>query len=299
MSFPNVNTLVNAVMNLAIRLIFYYVRAGSWNDVLVEWNRVYNWFISLRDYITAKIQQLLGTAVSALVSLINAVSNIANQAQTLANTAVAWINNTAQSVVNWVNIYRNRLTYVIDNVYNWLISFWLDPAGQIRAYLGSAWSWVVAFYNNAAGTIKAYLGSAWTWLASFYSNPWGVIHGFLGAAWDWLVGFYNDAAGTIRRYLGAAWTWLAALYADPYHVIAALLGPGWAWLLSLFGLNPAGLIAFVRDAMVYWYNTWSLYRSVLTTFLRDPVRFVLDGLAPVFIDWLVQLVADNWDERRY
>jgi hypothetical protein len=84
------------------------------------------------------------------------------------------------------------------------------------------------------------------------------------------------------------------IFGNQLRWITDLLGDPWRFVLSLFGLKRDALLAFIRDCLTFWYNVWSLYRVALVAFLSNPAGFILAAIRKTFLDWLTQLIADNW-----
>lgn len=294
MSFPSVSSLVSYLFYLAYYTAGYILRTNPYSRVEQYRGYLDTWFRSLRSWAEWFANNAASVVRSWARDWINYLEGWRVWLVNQVNSAWSWINGIGQGITNWYNVVASKVLYLVAHVYNWLVWFWGNPLGAIEAYLGAAWSWLKWFVGNAAGFVYGVLGAAWQWILAFFADKYATLRAIVGPALDWLRWFWSNPLGAIEYYLGWAWNEAKRLLVEFGQRVLAVLGPAWTWLLGLFGLNPNGLVAFIRDAMTYWYNTWSLYRKVISAFLADPATFTLAAIRETFLIWLEQLIADNF-----
>lgn len=294
MNFPSIGSLLNILVDLAWKVTEYYFFVGDWDDVEDETARLRAWYEQLKRWVSYYADHAADAFRDWTSDWIDYLNDWRDWLKQQADWAKSRIDNYLTPLYNWYNQWKSRLQYIADKVYSWLKWFFEDPTNAINYYLAGYLAAIITWFKDPLTAIKRYLGSAWTWLYNFYSNPWSYIRPLLGSAWDWLVAFWNSPLGTIERYLGAAWTWLRNLFNNPLSVIEAILGAIWAWLKILYGLRDFNLFGFIRDALTYWYTIWRDYRVNLLQFLSNPVTYVLAAIRDAFLDWLEELIAENW-----
>lgn len=293
-SFPSLSNLVSWLFYLCWYSIGYNIGTNPWSKVTEMQANLSGWFGQLKQWALDNIAAAKTSVTNWAQAWFNFLEAWRVYLDARIGDAWSWIDNTAKAVVTWVNLYKAKLADFADRVYAWLIWLWGNPYNMLRYYIGSALDWLQGFFANQYATIVALLGGAWSWLLWFVNAPYNALRYYVGGALDWLQWFWGNPLGAIEYYLGAAWTWLKNVFANQYAWLASVLGAPWGWLLSLWGLNPNALIAFIRDCLKFWYDIWSWWRAPLFVFLSNPSAFILAAIRAAFLDWLTQLIADNW-----
>lgn len=293
-SFPSLSNLVSWLFYLCWYSIGYNLGTNPWSKVTEMQANLQGWFTQLKQWALDNIAAAKTSVTNWAQGWFNFLEAWRVYLNSLIVGAWDWINNTAAAVVAWVNLYKAKLADFADRVYAWLIWFWGNPYNAFRYYIGSALDWLQGFFANQYATLVALLGYAWSWLMWLVGAPYNAFRYYIGPALDWLQWLWSDPLAVIAYYLGAAWSSLLWILAQPYVWISAVLGAPWAWLKTLFSISPWQLFLFINDCMIYWYNLWAVYRASLSAFLSNPAEYILAQIRSRLLDWLTQLIADNW-----
>ena len=294
MNFPSVSSLLSILVDYARYVAAYYFFGGSWTNVKNRQTELRAWYEQLERWVKYYADYIAAALRSWVTDWINYLESWRVWLKSQADWASGQITGLLHPLWNWYGVYRARLSYFIDQAYNWLMWFYSNPLNAIRYYLGAIWDSLTWWYNTYSARLNYFIDRAYNWLFWFYSDPLNAIRYYLGETWNWLAWLFSNPLGVIEYYLGGVWTWLKAFWSNPLAIIEAYLGAVWAWLKIWYGLRDYNIFGFVRDALTYWYTIWRDYRVNLLQFLSDPVGYILAAIRDAFLDWLEQLIAENW-----
>jgi hypothetical protein len=294
MSFPSISDLFWILVDLAKAVTKYYFFLGSWNDVSNQYNRLVNWFNNLSSYIYWRANSLVQPVRDWAQGWFSYLDSWRQWAVDNINSAFWWINNVLKVIQNWYNSVNSRVTWLVQTAYSnivWLVS--------------TAWNYLTWYVQTVYNNIAWLVGAAWntlvwlvqtgySYLAWLVSSAYNYLVWFVSTGYNYLAWLVNTAYNYLVWFVQTGYAWLAWFISGPVAIVESWLGAAWQFVKSLFGLNPTGLLAFIRDAMVYWYNIWSHYGQVLSAFLADPTGWILTTLTGKFLDWLERELADNW-----
>lgn len=224
-------------------------------------------------------------------------SEIVNQI----NGAKSWIQGYAFGLyvqaINWINAriadVRNTLSWLQGYAYGLYIQArnWIDD--RINWLHGVAWG----LYWQARGFAESIVNGLKYWVI-----PW--VHAWINniRSWyDWIQGYrWLIADWLIAARAAIEWLWhwawgrLKAFLADPIgFVLGWLLNPI-RNLINWWGQYGPLLMNFVANELGELWTFWENGKSTLKALIHDPEGFILDRLAPRFLDWAAGLIADNW-----
>jgi len=291
---PSVGTLWNIlkhIANFTARAVF---GIDTWDKVDRAYDKLVTWFNLLFDYVTDYAAWYGELILTTPYAWLHSLHDWRILIEDVVNDLVAWWTLAVRNVVTWLVTAKAKIAYICVTSYAFVSGFIKNYASWVQSWLGAAWIWVKKFWANPVGYVESYLGAAWTWIKAFFAAPVATIQNYLKPAWDWIKAFYANPLGVIEGYLGLAWGWAKAWFAAPLAVLHSIIGGALQFLLDLFKLNPVNVLAFARDALAYWYNIWSAYRSVLLAFLHDPGGFLLDMIYPLIEEWANDWLYDHW-----
>ena len=291
---PSIGDLISWLFWLSWYTTGYILGTNPWERVVEYRNKLDGWFRQLRAWIDARVSWVYDTLVAWAQGWFTWLDDWRVWLRDRVNAVQDWIDNTATPVVNWVFTHGSKLAYFVNNVYTWLKWFWADPYNAFRYYLGTAWDWWRWFYGWAGQKLAYFFNNVYGWVTWFWNDPVNAIRYYLGPAVDWLFAVWSDFVGWLDRATGGAVTWLRWFFSDPINALRYYIGAALDLLWSIASDPLAWLLGILGDAWTYWYNTWSLYGAILSTFLSNPGEFILAAVRELFLDWLEELVSENW-----
>lgn len=292
--WPHIDALCEYLYKLAKATVRYWLGLGEYGDITKYQLYIHNWFQALWYKIRNVAEDEANEAQTFLTKLISDVVSALTSIKETANDAAYWIKVTGGLLVAWYGANGSKLSYLVSDGYTFLKRLWRDPYATVKSILGSAWVWLLWFWNDPYNAIRYYTNLQIQWLNWFYTNHTAAVGSWLGRAWTWLQSLYADPYSRITAILGSAWRWLVSFRVDPLGALDSLTGHWLSFTLAVVRAFPNDEISAVRTSLRFWYAVWSQYRSLLWSFLTDPVRFILAVLTDVFLPWLEQLIADNW-----
>ena len=253
------NILVHAVT-------FNWTELGRDGDRFREWWRslwseIENRVNALRSWAQGRISWLSGYAFGLYWQAISKIYDIRAAIES--------------KVAGWVNGARSLAYSLRDQIRNlaWSL-YW-----QARSFAGG-------LVQQAKSALYYYVDVAKDWLRGRFD--W--ILGFR----DLIVNFLAPARAVISWLWHRAWGALQAFLNDPIgFVLGWLLNPI-RNLINWWQRYGPGLMTFVANELADLRTLWENGKRILKALVDNPEGFIFDLLAPMFLDWLEQLIADNW-----
>lgn len=244
----------------------------NWSELQRDGDNLKGWWQSLWDEIAGRID--------------GAKSWVQGYAFGLYVQALAWIN----SQVDWV---KGRLS--------WLQGYAFGLYVQAVNWINDRINWIRGFaeslYWQARGFAQAIVDGLRNWVIPWVQSWVNYIRSW----YDWIQGYRSLITGWLMQARAVidwlwhqAWGQLQAFLRDPIgYVLGWLLNPIRNFVNWWQRYGPL-LMTFVANELAALYTLWTNGRRILEALVDDPEGFVLDLLAPMFIDWLAGLIADNW-----
>lgn len=225
------------------------------------WAEISNRISGLRSY-------LLGYAFGIYVQVMNWI-----------NSQIAWV----RGQLSWLQgyafgLYVQAMNWVNDRI-AWLRGIAYDLYNQARAFAQAAVDafryWVIPWVQGWVNNIRSW----YDWIQGYRSL---------------ITGWLTQAKAVIDWLWHTAWGRLQAFLRDPIgYVLGWLLDP----IRNLLGFwwdYGQRLRAFIVNDLSNLRNLLAAGFPLLRRFVDRPAETILELLAPVFIEWLAGLVADNW-----
>jgi len=194
------------------------------------------------------------------------------------------------AIPGWITDAVSFVRYQVIPLWNWVVwavqwlSNFASGIGTTIWNTATAVFWaLIAPFQNALNWLTTTLSAFGSQLLTFIQNVPGQIYAAVVQFWDTIT--------APLRYYWNVWTvlWnnfnqtLTAFLSDPGGYIANLL---LSWITALLApFRP------LLDFLAWWQNKGAHY---LVAFVDDPAQFVFDMVAPRFLSWLAQLIAENW-----
>jgi len=217
-----------------------------------------------------------------------------------------------QAVWDGVTNLSDYISEVLSSVWdgmNYRFSvLWDDLMALIDSVWAGLWDNVLAIRDYLEGLIGAVYTYITDLLQIWLEAAIAAVTPFIQAAIAWVTdtfGWILDLQSLITGWLVAAkavidwlwnvaWTQLQAFLADPLGFVLGLLIDDIRNLLNWWIAWGEPLRNFVSEDLPALRNLLALGLTFLQTFVNDPLQTILDLIYPVFLDWLEDLIADNW-----
>ena len=253
------NILVHAVT-------FNWTELGRDGDRFREWWRslwleIENRINGLRSWAQGKISWLTGY-VAGLVY--QAALQAARTVADLRANLTAWIN----SIIAWMH---GRIS--------WMQGYAFGLYVQAISLINSIRSAIEA-------GIRAYIDGKVTWLLDKFG--WVLPFKHLLPVWRDIILF------VIHTLMQIAWQQVRDFLHNPIGFVLGPMFPRLMTVINFWSQYGSGLMTFVANELADLRTTWENGKIILRALVDDPERFIFDLLAPIFLDWLEQLIADNW-----
>ena len=294
MSFPSITNFFYTLFWLCWYTVGYYLGTNPWDRVAERATELDTWFSQLKGWAQTQINNAYDILLDWAQGWFDHLLAWKDYLLGSINGVWSWIATTAGGAVNWVLVYRQTLSDFVTYQLGWLIWFVTDVSNALRYYLGGALDWLWHVWSNFTGWLNGQLSGGIAWLQWFMADPVNVLRWYLGGALDWLWHVWSNFTGWLNDQLAGAIGWLAWFFSDPVGALRYYIGGALDWLWAVAS-DPLGWVAtWLGEAWTYWFNTWSLYKDILNAFLADPGNFILVVLRDIFLDWLEDLIAENW-----
>jgi phage-related protein len=212
-------------------VLFIAVMAMSWWDPVSWWDTIKGTAVRTFDDIKSFIRHAVHTALHLVTdaldfwTFLQGLFNAAIQwavgvAQSVANTAMGWIEGAADTVGHWINDAWNWFwSNVIAPAIGAVDAAWRFGVGVVQdivSGLQAAFDWVNAnlidpmfhWIENAADTVGQWINDAWNWFYQEVIAPIAHLLNDVAAAaqalWDWFWNVAKDAVEGVVR----AWDWI-------------------------------------------------------------------------------------------
>lgn len=227
-------------------------------------------------------------------SLWGEIENRLNDLRSWANSQISWLKGYAfgqiyqlsMTVAGWITDLRVTLTRTVDSVRSW-------AQGQINWLIGLAYS----LYNQARDFAQSIVNQVYAWVRPYVDSA---IH-WLRGLYEWIQPFRELITGWLMGARAAVdWLWhrawgaLQAFLANPIGFVLGWLFDPIRNLINWWQTYGPGLMTFVANELHDLRTTWENGKRILKALVDNPEHFIFDLLAPMFLDWLEQLIADNW-----
>jgi len=170
--------------------------------------------------------------------------------------------------MNWINGQISWIRGLAENLYYQARMFAQSIVDGLR-------NWVIPWVHDWINRIRSW----YDWM-----------QGYRAIITGWLM----QARAVIDWLWHQAWGHLQAFLRDPLgYVLGWLLNPI-RNLINWWGQYGPLLMTFVANELADLYTLWENGKRILQALIDDPEGFILDLIAPKFIDWLAGLIADNW-----
>ena len=215
------------------------------------------------------------------------------------------LRNWAQGKISWLQGYAFglywqgvSLIYSTRDAIKSEIAGWVNSARSLAYSLRDqvqalAWS----LYNQARNFAQGIVNRVYAWARPYIDSAVNWVRGLYQwiQPFKWLITqFLAGARSAISWLWHTAWGTLQAFLANPIgFVLGWLLNP-LRNLINWWQRYGPLLMTFVANELSEWYTLWQNGKRILKALVNDPEGFILDLLAPRFLDWLAGLIADNW-----
>lgn len=253
------SALVNAVsLNWSALVQIGQDIQNWWENLWMTWygliESARNEIEALRLYLLSVIWDWYGMAIDGITAL------------------ETWVGEQLQAVIDWVSAELANLGAYVEP-YVAAVKTWVGE--QLTSWIDAAW----AFIEPYVAAVKTWAQDTFGWILDSYT-----------LLTEWLA-TVRDAITWLATY---AWNSLTAFLADPWGFVLGALGGiiidtvNW-WLEWA---NP--LTDFLTQDLPPIRNLIAQGLTLLQDFVNDPLQTILDLLYPVFLDWLENLIAENW-----
>lgn len=234
-----------------------------------------------------------------------------------------------QVIVWWTDLW-DELWRRIDNITNWLTNQVNGIQNMIWVGDYLVWELIQRSVNTLRGIVDGLVENATQWLSEQVdaATAWfqGLVDGAIAFAQDlvdtataWLlaqidqaIGWVLDGLAWIEYYKDLITVWLAgvkdfidwlwltassqliAFLADPMGFVLGLLATSLVDFINWWTAWGASLMDFVVTDLPALRNLLVVGLEFLLTLVDRPVDTILDLLRDAFLDWLENLIAENW-----
>jgi hypothetical protein len=225
------------------------------------WGDVSNRLTDLRNWAQGRISYLSGYAYGLFVRGVNLIYSVRN---TVYNVVSGWVNTARSYAASLYNLARSLAWDLYSRARGFAQNLVNGVYAWVRPYIDNAVNWVRGLYQ----WIQPYRDLITDWL------------GRVRSAIDWLR---YQAWGRLQRFL-----------ADPIGFVLGWLLDPIRNLINWWKRYGPLLMNFVANELAELYTLWANGKRILKALVNNPEGFILDLLAPMFLDWLAGLIADNW-----
>lgn len=255
-----------------LKTFIIHVATFQWDRLDADLFWFKNWWSSYWSEIENRLDNLKGWAEGRISYLKGYAFGLFYQ---LGMDAARWVGDLRVSLTNWVN---DLITWIHGRV-NWLT----DLAYRLK---NEAIDWARGKADAVQTWARGYVDALIAWAVSVYQwlQP---LRDLLGAWLPWVRG----AIDWLKDY---AWGHLQAFLANPIgYVMGWLLDPI-VNLVNWWSAWGGSLRDFVVQDLPGLRNLLARGLSFLLTFVDRPGETILNLLYPVFLNWVENLIADNW-----
>lgn len=214
---------------------------------------VQNTFTGLVNYLWALPGRIWGAIVSA-------ISNVANWASQIYNTATYWIN------------------YMIATVVLWLIALPGKIWSAIVGAISNIYNWAVQIHNTAVNWISSMVNSVINWVSSLPRRIWSSIVGAISNISNWASSIYNTAVNGIGNMVNSVVNRCSSLPGRIWGAIVGAIGSISNWVGSMYNTAVNGI--------------GNMSNGIIDSVSRLPGRFVSIGSS--IVDGLWSGLSNGW-----
>lgn len=261
-------------------------------------------FAAIKIAIAAVVDWWNQTLIPALKSVGQWFADVWNGASDAVGTAVRWIQDALDNVVNWVKghwgVLLSLLIGPLGMVVQWVVEHWSQISktiGEVFTNVGNWFTWLYGttlkpfvdstivilngFYLFFRGIFQLVVAIFVNILAPAFMNFWhGVVEPvFAGIAlaaqlwWSAVSGIFTGVVNFVKTVLGAVFTWFRDSVITPvFNFIVAYISFWWTTVSTIF----TTAVGFIRTVL-----------GVVFTWLRDAV------IVPVF-NFIAGVVTTWW-----
>lgn len=200
---------------------------------------------------------------------------IYNLTQNLNISLPQWVTDTYNFVFGTIAYYWS---WLVNTVYD-LSRAWSSLPDTISYYVNAAFSGIqylldwLSWLRNAAGSLINYL--LYSAAEFVWNNLPSWVKQVIADASQWLnvlVSFYEQSRAFITQFLSDPLGFVLGAWVQYIRTIIQVVSSDWQYFSWLFGEG----------------------KKLITDLLNNPADTLLSKLADTFIDWLLQLISDNW-----
>ena len=244
----------------------------NWSELSRDGDRFREWWRSLWSEIESRVSGLRDWARGRISWLTGYAAGLVYR---LGLQAARWVADLRVSLTGWIN---SIVSWVHGRI-NWLTGLAYNLSNQARNF-------AQGLINGVYAWARPYIDNAINWLRGLYA--W--IQPF-----QWLITqFLAGAQGAISWLWHTAWGTLQAFLANPIGFVLGWLVDPIRNLINWWQRYGPGLMTFVANELADLRTLWDNGKRILRALVDNPEGFIFDLLAPMFLDWLEQLIADNW-----
>ena len=244
----------------------------NWTELGRDGDRFREWWRSLWSEIESRVNDLRSWAQGRISWLSGYAFGLYWQAISKIYDIRAAIES---KVAGWVNSARSLAYSLRDQVRNLVWSLYWQARNFAQSIVNQVYAWTRPYVDNAINWLRG----LYAWIQPYRDLITNWLVGARGAI-DWL---WHYAIGRLQAFLN-----------DP-------IGFALGWLLTpirnivnFWQQYGPGLMTFVANELADLRTLWENGKRILKALVDNPEGFIFDLLAPMFLDWLEQLIADNW-----
>ena len=244
----------------------------NWAALQGDGSDLRSWWQSLWNEITGRIDGakswLTGYAYGLYVQAVNWINGRIDWVTGRLSYLSGYAYGLYVKAVNWINDRINWIRNFAQDLYWQAVNFATILRDGLR-------NWVIPWVHSWVNNIRSWYDwiQGYRWLVTdWLHRAQGIIN------WLW-----HEAAGHIQAFLR-----------DPIgYVLGWLLDPI-RNLINWWQRYGPLLMNFVANELADLWTLWENGKRILKALIDNPESFILDLLAPRFLDWLAGLIADNW-----
>jgi len=212
---------------------------------------------------------------------------------------LSWLYNQAQKVYDWFSAaywtFRDRLS-----------NFWKYLQGIGQQALESAKSWTYQQIQSVYNTISGWIYSARQTLNTYIDQVRQWAYSIIVSVRDWLIAQYNTIAGWLNARIDQVRQSVDTVYHYIRERIQAVINDVSRFITDKINAIPT-LIPNLSN-ILNWLSpqkiseietTLNSYKKALTTFISDPIEYLIDLIFPYFVSVLCYALAYAMGTTKY